>query len=219
MSTSIDQYLESLARRALLATQLPASGEDVHCCQGGEPLGLPGESWPEFEGERMFPVLTISTGELPFVPSFLRGADSWTFFIQPGAWEHATSDGSLVVRRYSSPPRVEGRRHAASPPRLGLEFHEVLDYPSEEAIFEALADSPVALQEFEQDCERLVESFPCHSGIKLGGYPYLIQPGGFLASLASGFEIQIDVTDLYMYADSGVGYIYDGLSKATWSTM
>jgi hypothetical protein len=64
------------------------------------------------------------------------------------------------------------------------------------------------------------ERFPCHSGIKLGGYPLLIQSiEAFLASRDPDFQMQIDGSDCYMYGDTGIGYIPSKLSAIVWETM
>ena len=69
------------------------------------------------------------------------------------------------------------------------------------------------------DWEEKLEGFKCHAGIKLGGYPHLIQETAFLQSLEPDFQIQIDITELYSYGDSGVGYFHDDLSAVIWETM
>jgi hypothetical protein len=56
-------------------------------------------------------------------------------------------------------------------------------------------------------------------GIKLGGYPLLIQSTAFLMTLDPDFQLQVDATSLYTSADSGIGYICDNLTSAIWETM
>ena len=169
----------------------------------------------------MFPMLCVSTAELPFVPSFLSGAAYWAFFIRPDEFEQTVDDGSLVVRRYEriaglqplSPPDAS-RRHS-----IELRFSETQDYPGGFALVEALRGPPELLTDYEGHADSLARRFPCHSGIKLGGYPHMIQGTAFLESLDPDYQAQVDSTELYSYADSGIGYLYDDLRAVIWECM
>jgi hypothetical protein len=214
-----DKYVNSVMHQRLLALGREAlvahGGSPEHPSrsgQGGIPLGLPGERWPLHHDEALFPVLILHTPELPIVPRFLAGSLYWVFFIKPDEYEHSTSDGGLVVRRYSDmsslvalDPPVEASRE-----RLGFSFQTVTDYPSRAALERILGET---MDHFDDD------AFPCHSGIKLAGWPLLIQSTAFLATDAPDFEIQLDGSELYTYADSGIGYVYGGLEAIHWETM
>ena len=231
---SVEDYFQSLARRALVAREI-ADDPSVLSGQGGTPRCDVDELTPEHEGQKLFPILTIYTAELPRVPDFLNSQVYYSFHIHLDSYGQGVEDGSLVVRSYSSLPKApEGRSglrkllgwilpeaSAASegPPRVGFSFQEVLDYPSDQALHEILADRTDLLAEFEANDEVLLEKYPCHSGVKIGGYPLLIQPTGFLMGLNPNFQIQVDGTSLYSYADSGIGYLCDELASMHWETM
>jgi hypothetical protein len=167
------------------------------------------ESWPLKGGRPLVNVLNIRTAELPAIPTFLGGSAYWSFFLEPQAFEQVVSDGSLVVRRYEStaalrplpPPSSQ-----ASP--LRLRFRAVTDYPSGFALAKCLPETTI-----------LEDRFPCHAGIKLGGYPHMIQGTAFLESLEPDFQIQLDCSNFYSYADSGIGFVYDGLSAVIWESL
>jgi hypothetical protein len=166
----------------------------------------------------MTAILSLYIPELPYVPDFLRPFAYWAFFIEPDRHEHTHSDGSLVVRRYSDRAALKPLSTSETQ-TLELLFHEVTDYPSPIAIREVLATQPRLREIYDHHADALSERYPCHAGIKLGGYPHLIQATAFLATLEPDFQIQIDTTDVYAYADSGIGYFYGDLSAVIWESL
>ena len=221
MTESLESFLSNLERRALLATPLPEAGDDLLTAQGGVPLGSAGESWPEHDGQPLFPMLSVQTSELPFVPSIFGGDAYVVIFIKADEYEVATNDGTLVLRRYSE---MTGLVPLAVPPeaettRLPLGFKEIRDFPEPSVISEALEDRPELLEAYEQESDKWESAFPCADGIKIGGYPLLIQETAFLKSLDPDFAIQLDGTDLYSYGDSGVGYVDADLSYILWESF
>ena len=184
-------------------------------------MGLPGEAVPRLNGELLFPLLSIHAPELPFVPPFLRGFEYWTVFVEPDAWEQTLEEGSLVIRRYPSARTLQPLRELADEdewPVWDLAFTEVQDHPSWQALRRVLAErGDVATNDAE--LQLLAKRFRCHSGLKLGGYPHLIQETAFLQTLEPDFQIQVDVSDAYRYGDSGIGYLYSGLTAMIWESM
>lgn len=220
MSSSIDDVLARLGRPALVADEIKNPVTDILCRQG-PPLGGLSEAWPQKDGKDLLPLLSLCVRELPFAPAFLQGFDYWTFFIEPETWEQIDRDGSLVVRRYKS---VIGLRQLVAPPSikpkpLHLRFRKVVDYPDQDALHETWAEQPALLRWLDSRAGELRERFPCHYGIKIGGYPQLIQPTAFLKTLDPDFQIQIDCSEYYHYGDSGIGYVCSGLSYACWETL
>ena len=221
MTESLESFLSNLERRALLATPLPEAGDDLLTAQGGIPLGSAGESWPEHDGQPLFPMLSVQTSELPFVPPIFGGDAYVVIFIKADEYEVATNDGTLVLRRYSE---MTGLVPLAVPPeaettRLPLGFKEIRDFPEPSVISEALEDRPELLEAYEQESDKWESAFPCADGIKIGGYPLLIQETAFLKSLDPDFAIQLDGTDLYSYGDSGVGYVDADLGYILWESF
>jgi hypothetical protein len=224
VESELESFFESTRRTALVAEQ--HKSDDGHrpvlCRQGGAPLGEASERWPENNTVSLFPVLSIYTPELPFVPRFLSEFEYWVIFIEPEIFEQSAEDGSLVVRKYQciadlvpmSPPEPWMRE------ALYLDFHATEDYPARDALTNALANRPDLVEFYRERADSFAERYPCHAGIKIGGYPYLIQRTAFLLeSLEPDYQIQLDMTELYMHGDSGIGYVYGGLSTIHWETM
>jgi len=228
VTADIEAFLIQTWRRALVGRKCDPADAAVIRCRQGNPLGQPHEGWPHRGDVPLFPILGLHTPELPFVPPFLEGYSYWTFFFELDRYEQGIQDGSLIVRRY---PDVAGLERLAAPSSLELlaaassvdptvrplRFHEVRDYPSPLALKSSLA--PDLLQQYRARATELDERYPCHTGIKLGGYPYLIQKTAFLRSLDPDFQMQWDGNDYYMYADCGVGYVYGNLAWVIWETM
>ncbi|HUE71018.1 MAG TPA: hypothetical protein VMP01_09025 [Pirellulaceae bacterium] len=167
------------------------------------------------------PVLSILVAELPYRPPFLEGAAYWSLFTKRHCSESWVGDHTLVVRKY---PDITPLRPLPVPPGiklppLPLRFHEVIDYPCDEALLEILSDQPLLLRAYESRADELRERFPCHSGIKLGGYPLLIQQTAFLMCLGPDFAIQIDISSYFHYQDAGIGYVNKDLTYACWETL
>ena len=224
MQSSFRKLVESKARRALVAsTTLRASERDESPVsrQGGIPLGFSDEEWPKFDGVPLFPILSVFAPELPFVPRFLEGFDYWSFFIVRDDFEQVVDDGSMVVRRYETTAGLVPLQAPEDQDSrlIELTFAEVRDYPSDFAFDEVIQHDNQIARIAGNGWEEELKSYPCHDGIKLGGYPRLIQGTAFLLSLDPDYEIQIDMTELYTYGDSGIGYVFGGLSAAIWETF
>lgn len=221
MADELEAFLEQHARPALVAKEYPASRGSSIVSRQGPPLGLPGEEWPRKDGEPLVPILSVYVPELPFVPHFLAAWTYWTFFIQREPYEHLARDGSLVIRQSMSianlvpmnpPPGIK------TDPSI-LEFHEVRDYPCATALGEIFADYPRLGRDYFAHERAMSERFPCHYGIKLGGYPYLIQETYFLKQLNPPFSIQLDISEYFHKGDSGIGYLDEKLDYAAWETI
>ena len=216
---SIEQYFKSLSRRALVASELENGDASVLSGQGGHPLCHSGETWPEHEGSPLLTILTVDTRELPFIPNFLKGTEYISLFILQDEWSHTTEDSSLVVRWYSELPESTLEGGPETEPRLALTFREVVDYPHPDVIDILLADQPELEQEYDQRRDELAEAYPCHTGLKLGGYPYLVQDTAFLQEEDPDYEIQLDATSFYSFADGGIGYVDRDLESIHWETL
>lgn len=221
MNDQLAEIVRSSARRALVARERDDEAGRL-CSHGAVPLGRVDEDWPTKGDRPLFPILTIGIVELPFVPEFLAGAAYWAFFIEPDEYSHATDDGSLVVRRYKS---VDGLQPLTEPADVAhdgpeLVFEEVVDYPCRSALRAHIAeDAAVSASLDPESVREIPEEFRCHGGIKLAGYPALVQETVFLQTLDPDHAIQLDATDVYMYADTGIGYLPRNLDYAHWECM
>jgi hypothetical protein len=209
MQQSLEEALVALGRTALVASELEGDDGSTLLCGQGQPLAGPGETWPSRSGRRLVNVLNVNTAELPSVPAFLNRAAYWSFFITPDAFEQSVSDGTLLVRPY---PSVQSLRPLTPPDSLAapvrLRFAAEVDYPLGFALAKCLPEATA----FE-------DQYPCLSGIKLGGYPHMIQGTAFLESLDPEFQIQLDCSSHYCYGDSGIGFVYGGLSAVIWECV
>ena len=230
MTGDIEAFLIETGRPALVAKTYKLEDAAAIRCRQGRPLAAPHEVWPHISDTPLYPILALYTPELPFVPAFLDAYSYWTFFIELECTYLGIDNGSFVVRRYRELAGLEPLTFPSSfgtefddtgfyDTELALRFHEVRDYPSTTALRFCLADRPDLLQQYEARIQELGKRYPCHWGIKLGGYPNLIQETSFLMSLDSDFQMQLGGSDYYMYADCGIGYVYDNLAHVIWETM
>lgn len=130
-----------------------------------------------------------------------------------GAEASSTQDANgFVVREYQLGEQLEPLRRPVELERHHFHrvtWNKIQDYPSiskyyglfEESVYSALCDD-----------ERL--EFINHSGIKIGGWPTPIQSD---QRYPNEFDLQIDMTDNYVYADSGIGYL-SGI-RGIWHVM
>ena len=73
----------------------------------------------------------------------------------------------------------------------------------------------ISLEEYESNSEIYEKKYPNFSGIKVGGWPRLIQETYFLMEGDADYVLQIDQTDVYCYCDCGIGYLFK--SKDWWT--
>ncbi|CAN0287170.1 unnamed protein product, partial [Discosporangium mesarthrocarpum] len=169
-----------------------------------------GERWPTWDSAPMVAILTIDSHALPYVPPYLQAARHHVFFVQQEPkLSSMTDDGSLVHRTYNDgvdllplepPPGLDSNP-------LGLAFERVVDFPSVESVEAQFGRKSECSTLYRTMFESEPAEFVCHDGIKLGGYPLLIRATAFLIPLDSPYEVQIDSTDSFMWADTGIAYL------------
>ena len=204
------ERIRQAAKSALISKDSKSEEQPVQnrSFYGGRFYGLPSESWPMFQGRPLLPWVFISRDSLPKVPDCLRELAALAFYIDPklSTGDCVAEEGSqLVVRQYRNaedlvllarPGTLEGHS-----PYL-LEWKEVDDFPSLSHFY---SDFPEEV--YRHFCDHdMAESLANHSGIKIGGWPTLVQRGYDTFDL-DGFTLQIDMTENYMYADSGIAYV------------
>ncbi|HEX7239880.1 MAG TPA: DUF1963 domain-containing protein [Longimicrobiaceae bacterium] len=179
---------------------------------GRASLALPGESWPTTEGRAMHALCQINTTELPFRPAGLEDVELVTVFVGPSELPDDTPNGvSWCLRAY---PRLDALVPLAaaatgSPIRAFPMSPEVVEND-----FPCMDDVAIPLPAGVED--RYEELFPNTGGIKLGGWPTLVQGevdwGRRASPDAPRYVFQVDSVEKagWSWGDMGVGYFGRG---------
>lgn len=176
-------------------------------------LGAKDERWPETHGRLMHPLCQINLTMLPFRPPQLEDAEFLTLFIGPDELPVGAENGTnWCLRTYSSindlVPLVsrDSGSHIGSFPMRPQVIEE--DFPMWD---------DVAVELPEEIADSYYDHFSNARGLKLGGWPSLIQseiywsPGNRHAA-APEYVFQIDSTEKgnWMWGDNGTGYFGRG---------
>ena len=172
-----------------------------------------GESWPMTDGLPMHALCQINLTELPFRPPRLEDIDFITVFIGPKTLPDEEPNGTFwCLRAYRSLAELGKLAQVDS-------GSYIKPFPMRpEAVDE---DFPVwddVEVELDEDVdEDYYEHFRNVGGVKLGGWPSLIQNSVFCASssvdpAAPQYVFQIDSVEKcnWIWGDSGVGYFARG---------
>ena len=177
------------------------------------------ETWPEEDGVALRGLLQLCLEGLPFKPSGLEDVHFLTLFVHPDEWPEA--DKHWVLRTYK-------REDTLTPIELDLDSPQacrlleqpklVEDYPSYDDLEETIVDD--LWDEFST-------KFPTLEGIKLGGWPDLIQSEIFWAPLNKHpakprYVFQVDsIPEIgWQWGDGGCAYLGRGTIKGernTWA--
>jgi len=176
-------------------------------CTGGIFCGKLGEHWPRTaDGAPLIPWLQIVCTEMTrlYGPFYLRKAVCFYLATEFSAAEAVSSQDSsdFVVREYL----LEDELAPLERPKV-LERHvfhrvkwrEESDYPSLSKYHGLFDDSVYAAL-----CAEKTLKYENRSGIKIGGWPTPIQSQ---QRYPGEFHLQIDMTENFMYGDSGIGYL------------
>jgi len=210
----IDQRRDAIVAADTKSTQNLA---DIQSCYGGVFHGRQGERWPTNNGLPIIPWLQIVSRDLPFrLPPFDK-LEMVAFFIDPNTWEPDFGEPDhhpIVVREYSllddlhplaRPKELSGH------PYYSLTWNVVSDHPSLSHFYESF-DNTV----YDAMCDSVEQlGLDNHTGIKIGGWPSLVQRDYDLL-MTESYVMQIDMTENYMYGDSGVAYV-DREKDGRWS--
>ncbi|GAB3957392.1 hypothetical protein GCM10028805_50020 [Spirosoma harenae] len=173
-------------------------------------LGQPDELWPLSNGKPMLPLCQINLQEFPFKPELVQDIAFITLFIDADTTPVSGNPNGAgwILRTYTSLedliPIVQPTFVSAIKPFQMAP--EIID-----ADFPMLEDCPIALPaSLEDDYDDL---FPNTDGIKLGGWPTLIQgeidwPPLNQHSTTPTFAFQIDSVEKahWQWGDNGVAY-------------
>jgi len=180
-------------------------------------VAMDGENWPISNGQPMIPLCQINLTNLPYKPENLKDIEFITIFIDSKKipFEDEPNGDKWCLRAYKninelmsvSQPDIDS---PIKPFQLKAKLVEN-DYPCRE-------DCPIKIpEEYKEDYYDLFETKP---GIKLGGWPKLIQSEIFWAPLNQHpanpeYFFQIDCIDKanWYWGDSRIGYFGRGTKE------
>lgn len=164
-------------------------------------VGKEDEEWPKSNGNAMTPLLQINLSNITELPDSLDGIEFITVFIDSDNYSDNLSE-SLLIRTYQNIEELISLNtvdYISGIKPFQLESYKENDCPSWD-------DCPISIpEEFEDDYETLFEN---KSGIKIGGWPSLIQGEIFWESDNTEFVFQIDSIEKanWQWGDGGVAY-------------
>jgi hypothetical protein len=194
---------ERFGRPALLFEQSDARKQTIQPTSrfGRVTHGLPGEKWPNWEGTTLAPLLQLNLSDCPFRPSSMLDVAFLTLFIHPDRYPEEEENGTAwCLRTY---PSCHSLRPLDTPKchwgvtEIALD-HPILveDYPCFQDLVEDVDD---------RDWVAISKNHPTRDGIKVGGWPRLLQS-----------EI-LWAPDKAHPAKPEYAFQVDGLSVADWS--
>ena len=175
-------------------------------------VGLPGEIWPEWQGKQLQALCQINLRVLPFRPPRLGDVAFLAVFIDPNELPGETPNGEgWALRAYDDVdalvPLPQPTNTAIKPLPMRPRLVE-RDYPCWE-------DVPIELPA--DIADRYHDRFKNTFGLKLGGWPSLIQSELCWApwhkhAAAPEYVFQIDSIEecQWSWGDAGVGYFGRG---------
>jgi uncharacterized protein YwqG len=215
----ISAYREQLRRRAIRMQVGGFRPPDSPLVSwfGRVNVALPGESWPASGGAPMHPLCQINVVELPFRPAGLEDVQMVTVFIGPSELPYETPNGvGWCLRAYQD---VQALVPLEGAPRGSA----IRAYPMRPEVVEE--DFPcwedVSIELPESVEERYDDLFPNAGGVKLGGWPSLVQseidgpPRDPQAAPRYVFQIDSVEKAHWQWGDSGVGYFGRGSTPET----
>lgn len=230
MAVSLRKLRDKFARRAVVLDLAGRrSRSDVAASWFGRVnLALPGEGWPESQDGPMHALCQINLTELPFRPPPFKGLELVTVFIGPEELPIDAPNGvNWALRAYprlSKLVPLEQVETDSAIKRQPLRPRIVeQDYPCYDDAVEKLPEE--LFEDFDYD--EFEELFPNAEGLKLGGWPTLIQSEiewgpRKVRSAKPEFTFQIPTTEKghWMWGDNGTGYFGRGTAagkKDVWA--
>lgn len=175
-------------------------------------LSKEGEKWPEYNGNLLTPLCQLNISSLPYKPDELKEIVFMTVFIDENGLNKSTNK-TVIVRTYKSLEdlvELEQPNYNSSIKPFQLEpYLEKNDCPTWD-------DCPMKIpEEFEENYEIHFEN---KAGIKIGGWPSLIQGEIFLESNDAEYIFQIDSIEKanWQWGDGGVGYFAKDSKTQNW---
>jgi hypothetical protein len=176
-------------------------------------LGRPGEEWPRSGGAPMHALGQINLADLPFRPPRLADIEMITLFIGPGQLPVDEPNGqNWCLRAYRSLPELVAIQAPGTD--SGIQAFPMRPKAVEED-FPIWDDLPIELSD--DDFETYYDRYPNVPGLKLGGWPTLIQGEISWAPwnnhpAAPEYVFQVDSSEKagWRWGDGGVGYFGRG---------
>ncbi|MEW4923632.1 DUF1963 domain-containing protein [Algibacter sp. 2305UL17-15] len=178
-----------------------------------------GEDWPSIDGNLMTPLCQINLSNIPYKPDIIKDINFICVFIDKERIFNEEGSDSVLIRTYENlddliPLRQLEYKTSIKPFQLDP-YLEENDCPCWD-------DCPINIPEdFEDKYEMLFEN---KSGIKIGGWPTLIQSEIFWTPFNKNaedisFVFQIDSIEKanWSWGNSGVGYFGKNTQTNDWS--
>lgn len=209
MITNIDEAIKEIQKhqkKAIVAKNNINKSNYIQSGFGGAFYGLPNEVWPSLNNTPLISLLQINTKELPFTIPPLDKFELITFYVHPEIWceGYANENQKIIVRVYSS---LSSLKKLDMPSNLNnkifqaIEWQAIEDYPCVSHFYN-IFESKIY-----DDISNYIDKLKIDnaSGIKIGGWPTLIQRD--YDQISDCHLLQIDNNDNYMYCDNGIAYV------------
>lgn len=167
--SEIEGLRERLMRPAVLyEPSVEPSSELLGSYFGSVKVGLPEEAWPEYEQRPMLGVLQLNLEDLVYRPPGTEDIRFLTLFIDTESYPD--NEGSWVLRTYKTSSKLkslDGPNHELKAHKVSLGPPALIeDYPCFEDLEEEVED---------ELWDTFSEKYPTARGVKLGGWPSLVQ--------------------------------------------
>ena len=167
--SEIEALRERVMRPAVLyEPSIESSKELLGSYFGAVKVGLPEEDWPQYGGRPMLGILQLNLEDLVYRPPGTEDIRLLTLFVDSESCPE--SEGSWLVRTY----KILSKLKALDAPNLEAEIRQVSLGPP------ALIEDYPCFEDLEEDMEdelwdAFSEQHPTARGVKLGGWPSLVQ--------------------------------------------
>lgn len=222
---SIGYWRKKLARMASRMARLKARPPEdfTHSWFGKVLAAAPGETWPQHQGQAMWPLLQVNCTALPHVPEALADIALITVFIAQDFLPDGTENGDgWLLRAYKTgAPLVHlPAQQIKNPIRpFAAQWEPIDDFPTHDDL---PADFPDDLRDDYDDSGASENK----AGTKVGGWPTTVQSEIFWAPMNAHpanprfvFQVDSDPKANWQWGDGGVGYFGRGTDAGhdTWT--
>jgi hypothetical protein len=219
MMKNLKREIEALRKDCLLATQIEYKKDNpiLTSMTGGTFWGEKDETWPYFDSKPLVPILSILTSDLPNKINHFDNIRLINVFAYEDGAPIDEQEGSVVIRTYSDLKNLKPllKPESMIKPCFKIKWKKATDYPNGYQLEQSLNEEDYKL--YLDNNEQLTEKFPNHSGIKIGGWPYLVQEIHFLKFDCPEYVFQFDSNEVFMFCDCGVG-IFMKSDKIGWNS-